>query len=40
MCLKKGQGIQICVYEINQDLKSVAVQLPGTHLSRRSFEIN
>lgn len=38
--LKKGLGIQFCVYQINQDLKSVAAQLPGTHLSQRSFEIN
>ena len=38
--LKKGQGIQFCAYHINQYLKSVADQLPGMHLSWRSFEIN
>lgn len=38
--LKKGQGIQFCVYQINQNLKSVAAWLPGMHLSQQSFEIN
>lgn len=38
--LKTGQGTQFCVHRINQNLKSVAAQLPGTHLSRQPFEIN
>lgn len=38
--LRKGRGIQFCVYQINQDPKSVAAQLSGTHLSWWSFEIN
>lgn len=38
--LKRDQGIQFCVYQINQGLKSVTAQLPRTHLSQQSFEIN
>lgn len=38
--LKKGHGMEFCVYQINQDPKSVAAQLSGTHLSWWSFEIN
>lgn len=38
--LKKGQSMQFCLYKINQDPKSVVAQLPGTHLSWWSFEIN